>query len=115
MPIRTLDIARNTALFMASAMVVAIGAVGLLVQWLGITYPLSTLLLPDNALAVLVAGMALLGVLLHWPLLQRLAGVALLLHMGYTLLHNWVAGGRLEGYSWVTGDVRMGSLSSSVL
>ena len=115
MPISTLDIARDTALFMVSAMVVAFGAVGLLVQWLGIPYPLSPLLLSDNALAVLVAGMGLLGVLLHWPVLQRLAGATLLLHMGYMLLHNWVAGDRLEGYSWVTGDIRMGSLSSFVL
>lgn len=115
MPISTLDIARNTALLMVSAMVVAMGAVGLLVQWLGISYPLSSLLLPDNALAVLVAGMGLLGVLLHWLVLQRLAGVALFLHMGYMLLHNWVAGDRLEGGSWVTGDIRMGSLSSFVL
>lgn len=115
MPISTLDIARNTALLMVSAMVVAMGAVGLLVQWLGISYPLSSLLLPDNALAVLVAGLGLLGVLLHWPLLQRLAGAALFMHMGYTLLHNWVAGDRLQGDSWVTGDVRMGSLAAAVL
>src|SRR5699024_46731 len=105
MPISTLDIARNTALLMVSAMVVAMGAVGLLVQWLGISYPLSSLLLPDNALAVLVAGMGLLGVLLHWPVLQRLAGATLLLHTGYTLLHNWIAGDRLQGVSWLTGDV----------
>src|SRR5690554_6588490 len=115
MPTGTLDIARDTALFMASTMVVVIGAVGLLAEWLGVVYPLSAMLLPDNALAVLAAGLGLLGVLLHWPVLQRLAGVALLMHMGYTLLHNWVAGDRLQGGSWVTGDVRMGSLAAMML
>ena len=115
MPNGTQDIARDTALFMASAMVAVSGVVGLLAQWLGVVYPLSAMLLPDNAIAVLVAGTGLLGGLLRWPVIQRLAGGALLLHMGYTLLHNLMAGDRLEGDSWVTGDVRMGSLAATVL
>ncbi|MCE9665947.1 EAL domain-containing protein [Halomonas sp. M5N1S17] len=112
---KTLDIARDTTLYMVAAVLILMGATGLLTYWLGIVYPLRSVLLPDNALAVLMVGLGLLALLLRWSVMHRIAGLILLLHVTYLLGHNILAGGREVGVSWLTGDVRMGSLASAVL
>ena len=115
MPHKTLDIARDTTLYMVAAILILMGGTGLLTYWLEIVYPLRSVLLPDNALAVLMVGVGLLAHMMRWPVLRRFAAVVLLLHMAYQLVHNLMAGGREVGLSWLTGDVRMGSLASAVL
>ncbi|UYG02611.1 EAL domain-containing protein [Halomonas sp. LR3S48] len=112
---KTLDIARNTTLYMAAAVLILMGGAGLLTYWLEIVYPLRSVLLPDNALAVLMVGVGLLAIMARWSVLRRLAGLILLVHVTYLLMHNALAGGREVGVSWLTGDVRMGSLASAML
>ncbi|QOR39670.1 PAS domain S-box protein [Billgrantia diversa] len=112
---KTLDIARDTTLYTAAAVLILMGGAGLLTYWLGIVYPLRSVLLPDNALAVLMVGVGLLAMMVRWPILRRFAGFILLVHVTYLLMHNALAGGREVGVSWLTGDVRMGSLASAML
>ncbi|MFQ3787863.1 EAL domain-containing protein [Halomonas sp. A29] len=112
---KTLDIARDTTLYMAAAVLILMGGAGLLTYWLEIVYPLRSVLLPDNALAVLMVGIGLLALMVRWSVLRRFAGLILLVHVTYLLLHNILAGGREVGVSWLTGDVRMGSLASAML
>ncbi|PMR72989.1 diguanylate cyclase domain-containing protein [Billgrantia endophytica] len=47
MPHKTLDIGRDTTLYMA-AVLILMGGAGLLTHWLGIVYPLRSVLLPDT-------------------------------------------------------------------
>jgi len=115
MSYKTLDIARSATLHMAAAVLILMGGTGLLTYWLDIVYPLRSVLLPDNALAVLMVGVGLLALMLHWSVLRRFAGFILLSHVTYLLVHNTLAGGREVGVSWLTGDVRMGSLASAML
>ncbi|MCE8024344.1 putative bifunctional diguanylate cyclase/phosphodiesterase [Billgrantia aerodenitrificans] len=115
MSYKTLDIARSATLHMAAAVFILMGGTGLLTYWLDIVYPLRGVLLPDNALAVLMVGCGLLALMLRWSLLRRFSAFILLAHVTYLLVHNTLAGGREVGVSWLTGDVRMGSLASAML
>ncbi|MEQ6887243.1 EAL domain-containing protein [Halomonas sp. CS7] len=112
MPFKTRDIALDSWLLMVSAAFVLMGLVGMVQWWLALT---PTLLMPDAALATLLGGGGLLGVVQQWRRVRLVAGVALLALMLYTLAHNLMLGGSQVGVSWLSGGARVSSWSAAMM
>ena len=112
MPFKTRDIALDSWLLMVSAAFVLMGLVGLGQGWHA---PGPSLLMPDAALATLLGGGGLLATVQQWRRVRRLAGVALLALMLYTLSHNALLGGNQAGVSWLSGGTRISSWSAAMM
>ena len=112
MPLKTRDIAQDSWLLMVSAAFLLMGVIGGLQWWFTPAFPL---LMPDAALATLLGGAGLLAAVQQWCRVRRLAGVALLVLMLYTLSHNAMLGGNQEGVSWLSGTTRVSSWSAAMM
>ncbi|MEQ5801271.1 EAL domain-containing protein [Halomonas sp. H10-9-1] len=101
-------------------MVVAItfmvlGGYGLVVWALAVPFPLQAPLVPDAALAGLLAGVAFFAWRQGWWLARWAAALPLMALCLYTLWHNALAGGPWQQGSWLSGGPRILSLAAVLL
>ncbi|MGS2745225.1 EAL domain-containing protein [Halomonas sp. LS-001] len=115
LPYRIRDVAMDVGLLMVATVFILLGATGLLGHLASIAYPLSGLMVADAALTGFLAGLCLLGWLLHRRWIIYLAAAPLALITLYTLLHNVLSGGAWVGTSLVTGGPRILSAAAFLL
>jgi diguanylate cyclase (GGDEF)-like protein/PAS domain S-box-containing protein len=115
LPYRIRDVAMDVGLLMAASVFILLGGTGLIGHLTGIVYPLSGLMVADAALTGFLAGLCLLGWLVHWRWLVFLAAAPLALITCYTLIHNGVSGSPWEEASWVSGGPRILSAAAFLL
>ncbi|MGE4535177.1 putative bifunctional diguanylate cyclase/phosphodiesterase [Halomonas sp.] len=101
-------------------MVVAItfmvlGGYGLVVWALAVPFPLQAPLVPDAALAGLLAGVAFFAWRQGWWLARWAAALPLMALCLYTLWHNAMAEGPWQQGSWLSGGPRILSLAAVLL
>lgn len=110
------DIALGSLLLIMATSCALIGALGGLLHLVTTgEHPINLLLTTDAALALLLAGLALLALINQWRRSRYLAGGLMVLLGLYSLIHNaWAPPGD-ERLSWLTGDLRLDPVSAALL
>lgn len=112
----TRDIALSTLLLIVAVSGILLGILGVLLKLLmpG-EHPITLLLTTDSAVASLLSGVGLLALLNHWVTWRRLAGALVVGLAAYHLLHNVLASDMGEGFSLLSGEKRLDSVSAGFL
>ncbi|MGM0983721.1 MAG: putative bifunctional diguanylate cyclase/phosphodiesterase [Pseudomonadota bacterium] len=112
---RSASLVLDVAMMVVAVTFTVLGAFGLLAPALGVAFPLQPPMVPDAALAGLLAGVCFFSWLQGWRLAKWTAALPLMALCLYTLWHNAVAGGPWAEASWVSGGPRILSLAAVLL
>lgn len=110
------DIALGTLLLIVAIGCTLIGALGVLLQFIVVgDHPINLLLTTDASLAALLSGLAFLALINQWSRVRILAGGLMVLLATYSVAHSAWEGGADQALSWLTGDVRLDTISAALL
>jgi len=92
-------------LFVLSALIGLLSLVGN--TWPQLPVPGSLLVTTQGALALLLGGIIMVSLMMHWRRVRHLSGYLLLILASYNILHNLLAGPGDSGLSIFTGQPRL--------
>lgn len=88
---------------------------GLIAWGFGVHFPLQEPMVPDAALAGVLAGLCFLAWRQGWALIRWISALLLIMLSLYTLWHNATAGGPWGAPSWISGEPRVVSMAAVLL